>query len=48
MSSFATEYYEKKFEDDRSTPFIHLIREVNEIAFAMKKNIVEDAKMEIT
>jgi len=48
MSSIATEYYEKKFEDDRSTAFIHLIREVNEIAFAMKKNIVEDAKMEIT
>ena len=48
MSSIATEYYEKKFEGDRSTPFIHLIREVNEIAFAIKKNIVEDAKMEIT
>jgi len=45
MSSIATEYYEKKFEDDRRTAFIHLIPG---ISFAMKKNIVKDAKMEIT
>ena len=44
MSSIATEYYEKKFEDDRSIAFIHLIREVNEITFAIKKNIVEGCK----
>jgi NTP pyrophosphatase (non-canonical NTP hydrolase) len=48
MSSIAIEYYNKKFGDDRSAAFIHLVREIGEIAFAMEKNNVEHAKMEIT
>ena len=49
MSSIiAVEYYNKKFGDDRSAAFIHLVREIGEIAFAMEKNNVEHAKMEIT
>jgi NTP pyrophosphatase (non-canonical NTP hydrolase) len=48
MSSIAIEYYNRKFGDDRSAAFIHLVREIGEIAFAMEKNNVEHAKMEIT
>ncbi len=48
MSSIATEYYNKKFGDDKSAAFIHLVREIGEIAFAMEKNNMEHAKMEIT
>jgi NTP pyrophosphatase (non-canonical NTP hydrolase) len=48
MSSTAVEYYNKKFGDDRSAAFIHLVREIGEIAFAMEKDNVEHAKMEIT
>ena len=48
MSSVAINYYNKKFGDDRSAAFIHLIREIGEIAFAMEKNNIDHAKMEIT
>jgi hypothetical protein len=48
MSSVGVEYYNRKFGDDRSAAFIHLVREIGEIAFAMEKNNVEHAKMEIT
>jgi NTP pyrophosphatase (non-canonical NTP hydrolase) len=48
MSSIAVEYYNRKFGDDRSAAFVHLVREIGEIAFAMEKNNVEHAKMEIT
>lgn len=48
MSSIAVEYYNKKFGDDKSAAFIHLVREIGEIAFAMEKNNAEHAKMEIT
>jgi len=48
MSSVAVEYYDKKFGEDKSAAFIHLVREIGEIAFAMEKNNVEHAKMEIT
>lgn len=48
MSSVAVEYYDKKFGDDKSAAFIHLVREIGEIAFAMEKNNIEHAKMEIT
>ena len=48
MSSIAVEYYNKKFGDDRSAAFIHVVREIGEIAFAMEKGNVEHAKMEIT
>ena len=48
MSSIAVEYYNKKFGDDRPAAFIHLVREIGEIAFAMEKGNIEHAKMEIT
>lgn len=48
MSSIAIEYYNKKFGEDKSAAFIHLVREIGEIAFAMEKNNIEHAKIEIT
>lgn len=48
MSSIAVEYYDRKFGDNLSTAFIHLVREIGEIAFAMEKNNAEHAKLEIT
>lgn len=43
----AVEYYSKRFGDDVSKAFIHLAREVGEIAFAIEKGNVEHAKVEI-
>ncbi len=48
MSSIAIEYYNKKFGDDKAAAFIHLVREIGEIAFAMEKNNPEHAKVELT
>ena len=48
MSATAIEYYNKKFGDNTSAAFIHLVREIGEIAFAMEKNNAEHAKLEIT
>ncbi len=47
-SSIAVEYYEKKFGGDSKAAFIHLVREIGEIAFAMEKSNTEHAKLEIT
>ena len=46
--SIAIEYYNKKFGENSQAAFIHLVREIGEIAFAMEKNNVEHAKLEIT
>ena len=48
MSSIAIEYYNRKFGDDKSAAFIHLVREIGEIAFAMEKSNPEHAKLELT
>ena len=48
MSSIAIEYYNRKFGDDKAAAFIHLVREIGEIAFAMEKSNSEHAKLEIT
>ena len=48
MSSIAIEYYNRKFGDDKSSAFIHLVREIGEIAFAMEKSNPEHAKLELT
>jgi NTP pyrophosphatase (non-canonical NTP hydrolase) len=48
MSSVAIEYYDRKFGDDKSAAFIHLVREIGEIAFAIEKNNLEHAKLELT
>lgn len=46
--NIAVEYYNKKFGDNAQAAFIHLVREIGEIAFAMEKNNDEHAKLEIT
>lgn len=48
MSAIAVEYYNKKFGDDSKAAFIHLVREIGEIAFAMEKGNAEHAKLEIS
>ncbi len=48
MNLIAIEYYNKKFGDDKAAAFIHLVREIGEIAFAMEKNNAEHAKLELT
>ncbi len=48
MSSLAVEYYNRKFRDNKASAFIHLVREIGEIAFAMEKNNTEHAKLELT
>ena len=48
MSDVAIEYYEKKFGNDRTKAFVHLVREVGEIALAIERSNLELAKMEIT
>ena len=48
MSSIAIKYYNMKFGDDKSAAFIHLVREIGEIAFAMEKDNHEHAKLELT
>ena len=48
MNLIAVEYYNKKFGDDKAAAFIHLVREIGEIAFAMEKSNTEHAKLELT
>jgi NTP pyrophosphatase (non-canonical NTP hydrolase) len=48
MSSTAIEYYNRKFGDNAQAAFVHLVREIGEIAFAMEKQNAEHAKLEIT
>ena len=48
MSNTAIEYYNRKFGEDKAAAFIHLVREIGEIAFAMEKSNIDHAKMEIT
>lgn len=48
MSLIAIEYYNRKFGDDRAAAFVHLVREIGEIAFALEKNNPEHAKVELT
>lgn len=48
MNNVAIEYYEKKFNDDITKAFIHLVREIGEIALAIERSNLELAKMEIT
>tara|TARA_Y100000780_G_C13680407_1_gene415850 strand:- start:1097 stop:1345 length:249 start_codon:yes stop_codon:yes gene_type:complete len=48
MNNVAIEYYEKKFNDDTTKAFIHLVREIGEIALAIERSNLELAKMEIT
>ena len=48
MNLVAVEYYNRKFGDDKAAAFIHLVREIGEIAFALESNNMEHAKLELT
>jgi NTP pyrophosphatase (non-canonical NTP hydrolase) len=48
MNLVAIDYYNRKFGDDKNAAFIHLVREIGEIAFALEKNNIEHAKLELT
>lgn len=48
MNLIAIEYYNRKFGDDKTAAFIHLVREIGEIAFALERNNMEHAKLELT
>jgi NTP pyrophosphatase (non-canonical NTP hydrolase) len=48
MNLVAIEYYNRKFGDDKTAAFIHLVREIGEIAFALERNNIEHAKLELT
>jgi NTP pyrophosphatase (non-canonical NTP hydrolase) len=48
MNLVAIEYYDRKFGDDKTAAFIHLVREIGEIAFALERNNMEHAKLELT
>ncbi|MDQ3968810.1 MAG: hypothetical protein M3275_10505 [Thermoproteota archaeon] len=48
MNLVAIDYYNRKFGDDKTAAFIHLVREIGEMAFALEKNNMEHAKLELT
>lgn len=48
MSSIVVDYYNKRFGENLSGAFIHLVREIGEIALAMEKDNSNHAKLKIT
>ncbi|MEP6576866.1 MAG: hypothetical protein ABJB85_10600 [Nitrososphaerota archaeon] len=48
LSEIAIEYYNKRFEDNTSAAFIHLVREIGEIAFAIERDKPGIAQTKIT
>jgi NTP pyrophosphatase (non-canonical NTP hydrolase) len=48
ISSISLQYYNKKFGNSTSAAFIHLVREIGEIAFAIEKNSTGVAQTKIT
>jgi hypothetical protein len=48
MNSIVVDYYTKRFGEDLPAAFIHLIREIGEIALAMEKSNTAHAKLKIT
>jgi hypothetical protein len=48
MNSIALEYYDKRFRQNVQSAFIHLVREIGDIALAMEKSNSEHAKLKIT
>ena len=48
MGSVVIDYYNKRFGDNLSAAFIHLVREIGEIALAMEKNNSNHLKLKIT
>jgi NTP pyrophosphatase (non-canonical NTP hydrolase) len=48
MGNEAVEYYGRKFQGDRRAAFVHLVKEVGELARALEKGNEELARIEIT
>ncbi len=48
MTQTAIQYYENKYKGSREKAFIHLTREVGELAAGIERNNDEMAKMELT
>ncbi len=48
MSSIVKNYYNKRFGENLSAVFIHLVREIGEIALAIEKNNSNHIKLKIT
>jgi NTP pyrophosphatase (non-canonical NTP hydrolase) len=48
MDSVVLDYYNKRFGENLDAVFIHLIREIGEIALAMEKNNSNHLRLKIT
>jgi NTP pyrophosphatase (non-canonical NTP hydrolase) len=48
MNKLIIDYYDKRFGDNINSAFIHLVREIGEIALAIEKANAEHAKLKIT
>jgi NTP pyrophosphatase (non-canonical NTP hydrolase) len=48
MNSIVIDYYNIRFGENLSASFIHLVREIGEIALALEKNNIEHVKLKIT
>lgn len=48
MSAIAIQYYGKRFGSDIPKTFVHIVREIGELARAIESNNTDLAKMEIT
>lgn len=48
MSEVAIKYYERKYGNDTAKAFIHLVKEVGEVAGALEKGNADHAKIELT
>ena len=48
MGNLIIDYYEKRFGEDIRSAFVHLVREVGEIALSIEKENSEHAKLKIT
>jgi len=48
MINLVIDYYERKFGEDINSTFIHLVREIGEIALSIEKGNSEHSKLKIT
>jgi len=48
MSELVISYYNKRFGENIDSAYIHLVREIGEIALAIEKENTEHAKLKIT
>ena len=48
MDSIVIDYYKKRFGENLQSAFIHLVREIGEIALSLEKANSDHAKLKIT